>query len=72
MKLRTSDLNSITSTNTKNVDTDVEIVSDPAYLEDSFEIPEGYHCKKRPRKPKYMKKFINYMKFAQMDSCYGR
>ena len=64
----TSDLNCITSTNTRNVDTDVEIVSDPADLEDGIEIPESYRCEKRPRKLKYKKKLINYMKFAQMDS----
>ena len=64
----TSDLNSITSTNTRNVDTDVEIVSDLADLEEGIEIPESYRCEKRPRKLKYMKKSINYMKFAQMDS----
>ena len=64
----TSDLNSITSTNTRNLDTNVEIVSDPADLEDGIEIPESYHCKKRPRKLKYKKKSINYMKFVQMDS----
>ena len=61
-------MNSITSTNAQNVDTDVEIVSDPAGLEDGLEIPESYRCEKRPRKPKYKKKFINYVKFAQVDS----
>ena len=51
----TSDLNSITSTNTRNVDTDVQIVSDLADLEDGIEIPESYHHEKRPRKLKYKK-----------------
>ena len=64
----TSDLNSITSTNAQNVDTNVEIVSDLAGLEDGLEIPESYHHEKRPRKLKYKKKLINYMKFMQMDS----
>ena len=64
----TSDLNSITSTNTRIVDTDVKIVSDPADVEDGIEIPESYHHEKRPRKLKYKKKSINYVKFAQMDS----
>ena len=64
----TSDLNSITSTNTRNVDTDVKIVSDLADLEDGIEIPESYCHEKRPRKLKYKKKSINYVKFVQMDS----
>ena len=68
VQTNTSDLNSITSTNTRNVDTDVEIVSDPADLEDGIEIPESHHHKKRPRKLKYKKKSINYVKFAQIDS----
>ena len=37
-------------------------------MEYGIEIPESYHCKKRPRKLKYKKKSINYVKFAQMDS----
>ena len=49
VQTNTSDLNSITFTNTRNVDTDVEIVSDLADLEDGIEIPESYRCKKRPR-----------------------
>ena len=61
-------MNSITSTNTRNVDTDVEIVSDLADPEDGIEIPESYHREKRPRKLKYKKKSINYVKFVQMDS----
>ena len=61
-------MNSITSTNTRIVDTDVEIVSDPADVEDGIEIPESYRCEKRPRKLKYKKKSINYVKFVQMDS----
>ena len=68
MQTNTSDLNSITSTNTRNVDTDVKIVSDLADLEDGIEIPESYHHEKRPRKLKYREKSINYVKFVQMDS----
>ena len=68
VQTNTSDLNSITSTNTRNVDTDVKIVSDLADLEDGIEITESYCCEKRPRKLKYKKKLINYVKFVQMDS----
>ena len=68
VETNTSDLNSITSTNTRIVDTDVEIVSDPADVEDGIEIPESYRREKRPRKLKYKKKSINYVKFVQMDS----
>ena len=68
VQTNTSDLNSITSTNTRIVDTDVEIVSDPADVEDGIEIPESYHHDGRPRKLKYKKKSINYVKFVQMDS----
>ena len=68
VQTNTSNLNSISSTNTRNVDTDIEIVSDPADLEDGIEIPESYCREKRPKKLKYKKKSINYMKFAQMDS----
>ena len=65
----TNDHDSIASTNkTKNFDTDVEIVSDPCDIEDGVEIPESYKHEKRAKKPKHKKKFINYVKFAQMDS----
>ena len=65
----TNDHDSIASTNkTKNFDTDVEIVSDPCDIEDGVEIPESYKREKRAKKPKHKKKFINYVKFAQMDS----
>ena len=55
VETNTSDLNSITSTNTRIVDTNVKIVSDPADVEDGIEIPESYRCEKRPRKLKYKK-----------------
>ena len=65
----TNDHDSIASTNkTKNFDTDVKIVSDPCDIEDCIEIPETYKREKREKKPKHKKKFINYVKFAHMDS----
>ena len=65
----TNDHDSIASTNkTKNFDTDVETVSDPCDIKDGIEIPETYKREKREKKPKHKKKFINYVKFPQIDS----
>ena len=72
MQNNTSDLNSITSTNTRNVDTDVEIVSDLADLEDGIEIPESYHHEKRPRKLKYKKKINKLCEICTNGLCAGR
>ena len=69
--------NNRSKTNTNNVCTvtstideysDVEIVNDPADLEEGIPIPENYIREKRPKRQKYRKQCINYMKFAQMDS----
>ena len=71
--------NDRSNTNTNNVcpvisnvndDSDVEIVNDPADMEEGIPIPSNYRCKKRPKKQKYKKRYINYVKFAQMDSVH--
>ena len=62
--VQTNRSDSITSTNMKNVNTDVKIVSDLADLEEGIEIPQSYQHEKRQKKPKYEKKFINYVKFV--------
>ena len=68
--------NDRSNTNTNNVrpvisnvnnDSDVEIVNDPADMEEGIPIPSNYICEKRPKKQKYKKQYINYVKFAQMD-----
>ena len=64
--VQTKELDSITSTKTKTVDTDVEIVSEPADLEEGIELPESYQCEKRKNKPKHKEKCINYVKFVQI------
>ena len=65
---KTDTNNVCTVTSTVNNHSDVEIVDDPADLEEGIPIPENYIHEKRPKRQKYRKQFINYMKFAQMDS----
>ena len=65
-KTNTNNVCAVTST--VNDDSDVEIVDDPADLEEGIPIPENYTCEKRPKRQKYRKQYINYVKFAQMDS----
>ena len=69
--------NDRSNTNTNNVcpvisnvndDSDVEIVNDLADMEEGIPIPSNYRCEKRPKKQKYKKRYINYVKSAQMDS----
>ena len=56
--------NNRSNTNTNNVrpvisnvndDSDVEIVNDPADMEEGITIPSNYICEKRPKKQKYKK-----------------
>ena len=65
---KTNTNNVCTVTSTIDDDSDVEIVNDPADLEEGIPIPENYICEKRPKRQKYRKWYINYVKFAQMDS----
>ena len=65
---KTNTNNVCATTSTVNDDTDVEIVDDPADIEEGILIPENYIREKRPKRQKYRKRCINYVKFAQMDS----
>ena len=55
-------------TSTVNDDSDVEIVNNSADLEEDILIPENNIHEKRPKRQKYRKQYINYVKFPQMDS----
>ena len=52
---KTNTNNVCTVTSTVNDDTDVEIVDDPADLEEGIPIPENYIREKRPKRQKYRK-----------------
>ena len=65
-KTNTNNVRTVTST--IDDDSDVEIVDDPANLEEGIPIPENYIREKKPKRQKYRKQCINYVKFAQMDS----
>ena len=52
-KTNTNNVCAVTST--VNDDTDVEIVDDPADLEEGIPIPENYIREKRPQRQKYRK-----------------
>ena len=65
---KTDTNNVCTVTSTIDDDSDVEIVDDPADLEEGIPIPENYIREKRPKRQKYRKRCINYVKFAQMNS----
>ena len=67
-KTNTNNVRTVTST--IDDDSDVEIVNDPADLEEGIPIPENYIREKRPKRQKYRKLYINYVKFAQMDSVH--
>ena len=64
----TNNLHAVNST--INDDSDVEIVDNPVDLEEGIPIPANYIHEKRPKRQKYRKRFINYVKFAQMDSVH--
>ena len=65
-KTNTDNVRTVTST--IDNDSNVEIVNNPADLEEGIPIPENYIHEKRCKRQKYRKQYINYVKFAQMDS----
>ena len=68
----TSDLNSITSTNTRIVDTDVKIVSDPADVEDGIEIPESYLPREETKETEIQEKINKLCEICANGLCAGR
>ena len=52
---KTNTNNVCTVTSTIDNDSDVEIVDNPADLEEGIPIPENYICEKRPKRQKYRK-----------------